>query len=70
MGVMLTDAAAERVTGKESELIDLEDELADAISDISEKYTAISDSIEPLAIGLEKTDIKVAELKLIWVPAS
>jgi hypothetical protein len=28
------------------------------------------DSIERLEIGLEKTDIRVAEAKLVWVPVA
>jgi hypothetical protein len=30
----------------------------------------MADSIETLEIGLEKSDIRVAEAKLLWVPVS
>jgi hypothetical protein len=62
------DAAGERVAGKEAELIELEDQLADEIAEISERFASMVDSVEPLNIGLEKTDIRIAELKLVWVP--
>ena len=33
-----------------------------------ELIDALAASIETLEIGLEKTDIRVAEAKLVWVP--
>ena len=62
------NAAGDRVENKEAALIELEDELADEIAEISERFAAMVHSIEPLDVGLEKTDIRVAELKLVWVP--
>ena len=64
------DAAAERVEKREAALIELEDELTDELAEISARYAAMVDSTEPFDIGLEKTDIEVAELRLVWVPTS
>ncbi|MGI9585984.1 MAG: hypothetical protein ACR2N7_10385, partial [Acidimicrobiia bacterium] len=64
------DAAGDRVDAKQAKLIELEAELADEIIEISERFEATAEAIEPLRIGLEKADIKVAELKLIWVPTT
>jgi hypothetical protein len=35
---------------------------------IADKRDGFADSIETVEIGLEKTDIRVAETKLVWVP--
>ena len=37
---------------------------------IQEEHDALAAAIETLEIGLEKTDIRVAEVKLVWVPVA
>ncbi|MDX1468486.1 MAG: DUF87 domain-containing protein [Acidimicrobiia bacterium] len=62
------DAAAERLTDKKAELVDLEAELAEALADIAATHDAMADNLESTSIGLERTDIRVAEVKLVWIP--
>ncbi len=51
-------------------LAELEDDLAEAITEIVNEHEAMARSVETLEVPLEKTDIRVAEVKLIWVPTS
>ncbi|MEA1901913.1 MAG: DUF87 domain-containing protein [Actinomycetota bacterium] len=62
------EAAADKLTAKQVELADLEDELSNAIVEITDEFADLADSFETVDIGLEKTDIRVADIKLVWVP--
>ena len=48
----------------------LEHELEQALIAIQHEHDAMAAAIESLDIGLEKTDIRVAEAKLVWVPVA
>ncbi len=70
-------AAAERVETAENrlaetvdELEELEAELADALEDIYADWDEKAAAIEPFEVSLEKTDISVDELVLLWVPTA
>lgn len=62
------DAALAKVDQKEMELADLEAELADAMADIAAEWDATAEQVEELEVGLEKSDITVRQLSLVWVP--
>lgn len=62
------DAAAEKLSAKQMDLAGLEDELADEIVEITDEHAEMVDAVETLEIGLEKTDVRVADVKLVWVP--
>ena len=62
------DAAVDKLDTKQRELMELEDELAEALSAIADKLSGMVDSVETFDIGLEKTDTRIADLKLVWVP--
>ena len=49
-------------------LDELENDLAEDFQEITAKWNAAAATIEPLEIGLEKTDISIDELSLVWVP--
>jgi hypothetical protein len=51
-----------------AELAELEADLEDEVADIDDEYAAKAETCEELEIPLEKTDIRVAELKLVWIP--
>jgi hypothetical protein len=53
---------------EKAELMDLEADLQDEVADLEDEFTAKADSIEEVEIPLEKTDVEVAEMKLVWVP--
>lgn len=59
---------AAKYHAKHQELADLEDELATAVNDIVDKYLTLAGNIEKLEIGLEKNDVRVVEVRLVWVP--
>lgn len=61
-------SAEERKTEKETELEELERKLAEVISAISDKWKDSADQIEEIEISLEKTDVDVDELSVLWIP--
>ncbi len=62
--------AEQKLDAKQQDLVELEQELEDALIRIREEHDAMVASLETLEIGLEKTDIRVAEAKLVWVPVA
>ena len=48
----------------------VEQDLEDALINIQEEHDALVENTEEMEIGLEKTDIRVAEAKLVWVPVA
>ncbi|MDH3301464.1 MAG: DUF853 family protein [Acidimicrobiia bacterium] len=64
------DSARDRVAEKIEDLDELEAELADAVLDIESEWLTKSQTIEPFEVPLEKTDISVDDLMLVWIPVS
>ena len=64
------DSARNRVAEKIEDLDELEAELADAILDIEAEWLEKSRIIETLGVPLEKTDINVGDVMLVWIPVS
>ena len=62
--------ARQKADAKRRDLIELERDLQDELISIQTEHDALAASIEPLEIGLEKTDIRVADAKLVWVPVA
>jgi PHD/YefM family antitoxin component YafN of YafNO toxin-antitoxin module len=62
--------AQEKLDVKQQDLVELEEELEDALVAIADEHDAMADDREVLEIGLEKTDIHVAEARLVWVPVA
>jgi hypothetical protein len=50
------------------DLAELEQELADEISAIDERWKTVADEVDTLSIRLEATDVRVVETRLVWVP--
>ncbi len=61
-------SAQDKYADKAHTIEELEDELADEINEIAAKWNEAADAIEQVDIGLEKTDIQVNELTLVWIP--
>jgi hypothetical protein len=53
---------------KAAEVEQLETVLAEDLEAITAKWSEIVEQIEEIQIGLEKTDVTVDELVLVWVP--
>lgn len=64
------EAEEQKLTDKQEDLVELERDLEDALIDIQKEHDALAENIEALEIGLEKTDIRVAEAKLVWIPVA
>jgi hypothetical protein len=62
------DTARGRVDDKREALEDLEADLADELRDIADECDQKALDIEDVDIPLEKTDVRVTELVLAWVP--
>lgn len=61
-------SAQEKYTDKTQELDDLEADLAQDVTEITQKWDAHSTEIESVEIGLEKTDVSIDEVALVWIP--
>ena len=59
-----------KLSDKQQDLVELEQQLEDELINIKDQHDAMAADMEPLEIGLEKTDIRVAEAKLVWVPVT
>jgi predicted secreted protein len=62
------DTAEEKVQQTTDDLAELEQEIVDEVSAIDEKWRAAAEEIEPVAIRLEATDVRVTDVRLVWVP--
>lgn len=70
-------AAAERVRSLENrlaeeweELEELEEDLEDAVEDIVEDWEDKAENIVEIDVGLEKSDISIDDLTLVWIPTT
>jgi hypothetical protein len=62
------DAAQDKVTAAEQAILDLEAELQDEVTGIDAEWAARADAITTLDVPLERSDVVVADLRLLWVP--
>ncbi len=62
------ETAREKIEDKAAELEELESDLADEIATITDKWDAAAATIEAVEIPLERTDVKVDSLLLVWLP--
>ena len=61
-------SAQEALTDKAEDLEDLEDALATDLMEITDRWNDAARDVQTIEIGLEKTDIAVDEMALVWVP--
>jgi hypothetical protein len=64
------NAAENKVERLQESLEELELELAEDITEIDARWMALGKDIETMQIPLEKTDIKIAQLVLAWLPVA
>jgi hypothetical protein len=62
------EAAANKVTRLEEELEEVEAELAEELTEIDSRWMALAKNVTTTAIALERTDVKVTQLALAWIP--
>ena len=64
------DAAENKVERLTDQLAELEADAAADISEIAEKWDALAANVTTLSVGLERTDVKVTQLALAWIPVA
>lgn len=62
------ETASQSASDKMADLAELEAELADDVVEIVNKYDEIAGNVESIEIGLEASDVRVAEIKAVWIP--
>ena len=64
------ETATDRLQMGRDDLCELENDLARDVEDITVEWEAAAGRIEELAIGLERSDVRVEPLKLLWLPVA
>ena len=62
------DAADNKVATLHDSLEQLETELSREIVEIDGRWTSLARNVTMLAVSLERTDVRVTQLNLVWVP--
>ncbi len=62
------EVAREKVAARLEEIEVLEDEIVDELAEITDKWAERAADTETLTIGLEKSDIDVDEVAVLWIP--
>jgi hypothetical protein len=55
------------VQDKVDAITEIEQDIVDEVADIDDKWEDIAAEIETLEVGLEKTDISIDGIALVWV---
>ncbi len=64
------EAAYEKASAAERAVADLEAELAAEVADLDAQWADRAGSIELLAVPLERSDVVVTDLRLVWIPVA
>ena len=62
------DAAENKLEGLHRQLEDVEAELSQEVTDVDAKWMSTAKNTSTLHVGLERTDVKVTQLALVWIP--
>jgi hypothetical protein len=62
------DAAREKAGVAEQAILDLEDELTVEVADLDATWATTAGAVETVTIPLEKVDVVVEDLRLLWIP--
>ena len=52
----------------QDDLAELEQEIIDEVTAIDDKWKTVAESVETVSIRLEATDVRVTDVRLVWVP--
>jgi hypothetical protein len=64
------NAAENKVDALRDQLQDLEADLVEELTEIDQTWMAKARNIAPLAVPLERTDVRITQLALAWLPVS
>jgi hypothetical protein len=62
------DAAENKLERLQQDLADVEAELAQELADIQSAWDTKAADVQTVPVGLEKTDVSVVQLALVWLP--
>ncbi|MDF2750124.1 MAG: hypothetical protein K0T00_1300, partial [Gaiellaceae bacterium] len=62
--------AEEKIETAELSLEELEQEILDEVAEIDAEWEAKAEEIDPVEVRLEKSDVRLVELALVWVPTA
>jgi outer membrane lipoprotein SlyB len=60
--------AEAKVTQTQDDLTQIEQEIADQVTAIDDKWKTVAEAVETVSIRLEATDVRVTDVRLVWVP--
>ena len=60
--------AEAKVQQTTDDLAELEQEILDEVTAIDDKWKTVAEAVETVAIRLEATDVRVTDVRLVWVP--
>jgi hypothetical protein len=69
-GTSRVDAAQNKVARLEAELAEVEAELAEEITEIDTRWTELAKNVSTMPVTLERSDVKVIQLALAWIPVA
>ena len=64
------ELAMARVEEKTGDLADLESQLAEELADIAAHWQGIAEAVTTLDVPLEKSDVIIEQIALVWVPTA
>ncbi len=62
------DAAENKIQSLQRDLADLEQQLIDEVQAITDRWNAVALDISTVSVPLERTDVKVVQRALVWLP--
>ena len=60
--------AAQALEDKNAALADLEYELEDEFAEITARFEDVAANVETMEVGLEADDVRIAEVRAVWIP--
>jgi len=64
------DSARNQARRKQDSLATLEQDLATELAEIDTRWSDKAAAVETVAVGLERSDIRVTALAVVWVPTA
>jgi hypothetical protein len=64
------DAAEDKVHSLSDQLIELQGDLENEVTAIDVRWASSAKEIQPIEVPLEKSDVKITQLVLAWIPVS
>jgi Helicase HerA, central domain len=64
------ESVRNRAAEREEDVADLEADLAEELAAIDAKWTEAASTVEPVQIPLERSDVTVDDLVLVWIPVA